>query len=47
MKKILITGSCGFIGMHVSLYLLSKGYDILGIDNMNSYYDINLKKIGY
>lgn len=41
--KILITGSSGFIGYHLSLYLLKKRYPIIGIDNLNSYYDVNLK----
>ncbi len=42
--KILITGSSGFIGFHLSKLLLEKGNDIHGIDSMNSYYDVNLKK---
>ena len=42
--KILITGSSGFIGMHASLKLLQIGYDLIGIDNMNDYYDISLKE---
>ena len=42
--KILITGSCGFIGFYLSNELLKKGHQILGIDNLNNYYDINLKK---
>ena len=44
MKKILVTGSAGFIGFHVSTRLLMNGYPIIGIDNLNDYYDINLKK---
>jgi UDP-glucuronate 4-epimerase len=44
MTKILVTGVAGFIGMHTSLKLLSKGLDIIGIDNMNSYYDPTLKQ---
>jgi UDP-glucuronate 4-epimerase len=40
----LITGSAGFIGYHLSNRLCSEGYNIVGIDNMNSYYDINLKQ---
>ena len=43
IKKILITGSAGFIGMHTSLKFLEAGYYVLGIDNLNSYYDKNLK----
>lgn len=42
--KILITGSSGFIGFHLSNLLLSKGFEIVGIDNMNAYYDVQLKK---
>ena len=43
-KKILITGAAGFIGYHVALKLLEKGEDVVGIDNMNAYYDVKLKK---
>jgi UDP-glucuronate 4-epimerase len=43
-NKILITGCAGFIGMHLSKKLLDKGFIILGIDNLNNYYDITLKK---
>ena len=43
MEKILVTGSCGFIGMHLCLSLLKKGYDLFGIDSMNNYYDVELK----
>ena len=42
--KIFLTGSSGFIGFHLSKYLLEKGHTICGFDSMNSYYDINLKK---
>ena len=42
--KILITGSSGFIGFHLSKLLLVKGNTIHGIDSMNNYYDVNLKK---
>ena len=41
--KILITGSAGFIGYHVTRHLLSDGMQILGIDNLNNYYNQNLK----
>jgi len=44
MKKILVTGSAGFIGFHVSQRLLKDGYPVIGIDNLNDYYDVNLKK---
>ena len=43
-EKILITGSCGFIGMHLCQNLLEEGNIIFGIDNLNNYYDIKLKK---
>ena len=42
--KILLTGCAGFIGMHTALSFLMKGNQIVGIDNLNSYYDVNLKK---
>jgi len=41
--KVLVTGSAGFIGNHVSLKLLEEGSEVIGIDNLNTYYDINLK----
>ena len=42
--KILVTGSAGFIGMHTSLELLKRGDEVIGIDNLNDYYDVSLKK---
>jgi len=42
--KYLVTGAAGFIGFHVSKRLLSEGHEIVGIDNLNDYYDVNLKK---
>ena len=41
--KILVTGAAGFIGFHLSKALLDNGHDVYGIDNINNYYDINLK----
>jgi UDP-glucuronate 4-epimerase len=41
--KILITGIAGFIGMHLGKYLSKKGFEVVGIDNINSYYDTELK----
>ena len=43
-KKILITGSAGFIGFHLCKKLLESEYSVIGIDNINHYYDIELKK---
>lgn len=42
--KILITGSAGFIGFHLSKTLLEKKYQVYGLDNINNYYDASLKK---
>lgn len=42
--RILITGVAGFIGFHLSKKLLDESYEVVGIDNLNSYYDSNLKK---
>ncbi len=44
MEKILITGSAGFIGFHLSKLLLYKNYTVAGIDNLNNYYDPKLKE---
>ncbi|WP_179367664.1 NAD-dependent epimerase [Winogradskyella forsetii] len=41
--KILVTGAAGFIGYYVSKVLLSKGHQVVGLDNINDYYDIDLK----
>ena len=41
--KVVVTGSAGFIGSAVSIYLLERGDEVLGIDNLNDYYDVNLK----
>jgi UDP-glucuronate 4-epimerase len=42
--KILLTGAAGFIGMHVAQRLLSRGDQVVGIDNLNAYYDPSLKQ---
>ena len=41
--KILITGCAGFIGYYVCKKLLNSSHQVVGIDNLNSYYDVNLK----
>jgi UDP-glucuronate 4-epimerase len=43
-RKILVTGAAGFIGFHLSQKLLSIGESIIGLDNLNDYYDVNLKQ---
>ena len=40
----LVTGSAGFIGFHLSMWLLKKNHKVIGLDNLNKYYDSNLKK---
>ncbi|GAM15535.1 NAD-dependent epimerase [Mesobacillus selenatarsenatis] len=42
--SIIVTGAAGFIGFHLSKRLLSLGYQVIGIDNLNEYYDVALKK---
>jgi UDP-glucuronate 4-epimerase len=41
---VLLTGAAGFIGFHVATALLARGYDVVGIDNLNDYYDVKLKE---
>ena len=43
MKKVLVTGCAGFIGARVTEMLLEEGYEVVGVDNLNNYYDANLK----
>ena len=43
MKKTLITGAAGFIGYHLCEALIKQGHDVIGLDNINDYYDVNLK----
>ena len=43
MKTILITGSGGFIGYHLAKRLISEDWQVIGVDNINDYYDVNLK----
>ena len=42
--KVLLTGAAGFIGMHVAKLLLARGDQVVGIDNLNDYYDVGLKE---
>ncbi len=42
--KILVTGAAGFIGMHTCLRLLARGDEVVGLDNLNDYYDVRLKE---
>ena len=42
--KVLVTGTAGFIGSHVAIKLLERGDQVIGLDNLNDYYDVSLKK---
>ena len=44
MRKVLVTGSAGFIGFHLSDLLLKEGFSVLGFDSLNDYYDVRLKE---
>ena len=44
MNKILITGAAGFIGFHLTKKLIEHNYEVIGVDNLNDYYDVTLKK---
>ncbi|NBX45566.1 MAG: NAD-dependent epimerase/dehydratase family protein, partial [Gammaproteobacteria bacterium] len=42
--SVLVTGAAGFIGMHVSARLLAEGHAVIGLDNLNDYYEVSLKE---
>ena len=44
MPRVLITGAAGFIGMHTSIRFLKEGWDVVGLDNLNDYYSVSLKR---
>ena len=44
MRKVLVTGSAGFIGFHLSQHLLDEGFAVVGFDGMTDYYDVRLKQ---
>ena len=44
MAKIMVTGIAGFIGFHLGKRLLDRGDEVLGLDNLNPYYDVSLKE---
>ena len=43
MQKILVTGTAGFIGFHLTSRLVTEGFEVVGLDIINDYYDIELK----
>ena len=44
MRKVLVTGSAGFIGFHLSQLLLAEGFAVVGFDGMTDYYDVRIKE---
>ena len=43
-EKILVTGSAGFIGYHLCNRLIKENFEVIGLDNLNDYYDVSLKE---
>ncbi|WP_439104560.1 GDP-mannose 4,6-dehydratase, partial [Celeribacter marinus] len=43
-RKVLVTGTAGFIGFHLAKLLIAEGFQVHGFDAMTDYYDVNLKK---
>ena len=44
MKKVLVTGTAGFIGFHLARLLLEEGFEVCGFDGYTDYYDVSLKR---
>jgi len=42
--RVLVTGAAGFIGYHTASRLIDRGHEVIGLDNLNSYYDVSLKE---
>jgi UDP-glucuronate 4-epimerase len=41
--RILVTGAAGFVGFHTATALMARGHEVIGLDNLNPYYDVRLK----